>query len=186
MPQQSKVAEQLTALLHQTKRFFPEKWDPEQSGEIPIYIDNEGKWFYQGTPFEREKMVNLFAQLLRKEGTQYYLVTPVEKLRIRVEDVPFIIVDVTFIEKDEAKHVIFTTNTGDKVLLSELHPLHFASAHGSANMIPSPFPYVRIRHSLEARINRNVYYELTNHVIEHQNQWGLWSDNKFWSMECDP
>ncbi len=185
MIKKSDLSEQLkTKGLTERKQFFAtEKWNPEKSGEIAIYIDNEGEWFYQGTPFKRDKMIQLFSHLLRKEGMQYYLVTPVEKLKIRVEDVPFVITGVTFTTEKDTQYITFTTNTGDSVRLDNTHPLYFSSAHGLAHTTNSLLPYIRIRYSLEARINRNVYYELTNKVVDHQGAWGVWSDNKFWSMK---
>lgn len=173
--------EMLVKVLPDIDSFPIEQWHPKTVGDIAIYIDADGQWFYQGTPFIRKKMIRLFSRLLRKEGDHFYLVTPVEKLQVRVEDVPFVIVDVEFAGSDDQKTITFTTSIGDTCILSERCPLHVVPEHLSKNKIFKP--YVRIRHALEAKVNRNVFYQLVEKSEQYEEQYGVWSDGQFWLLE---
>lgn len=131
-------------------------WNPPYCGEIDMEIRRNGQWFYQGTPINRPALVRLFSTVLRRDDDgHYYLVTPVEKVRIRVEDAPFLAVDVERHEDGGQDYLRFTTQTGDVVIAGEAHPLRVSyGAEGE------PRPYVLVRGRLEALVSRPVYYQL--------------------------
>ncbi len=135
-----------------------EKWNPTQIGSIDICIRSDGSWLHEGGDISRKALVRLFASVLRLDPDGYCLVTPVEKLLIKVEDVPFV---VTSIEKHaqagSGQIILMKTNVEDTIALSSVHPLKIDySASGE------PRPYVLVRNGLWARLLRHVYYELIN------------------------
>jgi hypothetical protein len=127
-------------------------WNPSHCGEIDIRIRRDGQWFHEGSPIGREALVRLFSTVLRKDPDGFHLVTPVEKLRITVEDAPFLAVRVDRI----GEALRFTTNVGDTVEAGPDHPLRVETDPGTAE----PAPYVHVRAALEARLSRPVFYEL--------------------------
>jgi hypothetical protein len=127
-------------------------WNPAHCGEIDIVIRRDGTWFHEGTPIGREALVRLFSTVLRKDPDGFHLVTPVEKLKITVEDAPFIAVRV-----DRAGEALrFLTNLGDEVEAGPDNPIR-VEIHPQSG---EPAPYVHVRGGLEARIARAVFYEL--------------------------
>ena len=155
-------------------------WHPEASRDIDMCIKQDGSWHYMGSPIERIRMVRLFASILRRDGDEYFLVTPVEKCRIVVEDVPFqgVLLENQGIGEEQSLTII--TNTGDRVLVGEAHPIEFSKGQHSDN---PHLPYVLVRQGLSARLNRNVYYQLMELVSERLFNgalWhGVWSENHF-------
>ncbi|MEL0027893.1 MAG: DUF1285 domain-containing protein [Perlucidibaca sp.] len=130
-------------------------WNPPLSGDIDREIRRNGQWFYLGTPINRAPLVKLFSTVLRHdEDGGYYLVTPVEKWRLRVEDAPFLITTVERLERDGMSYLQMTTQTGDVVVAGEEHPIRLAYQGDE------PAPYVLVRDRLEALIGRNAYYQL--------------------------
>lgn len=129
-----------------------EKWHPEHCGSMDLVIRADGSWWHEGTPFARAALVRLFSRILRKDPDGYVLVTPVEKIAITVEDVPFLAVD--FDRTGEG--YVFRTNVGDQVLIDEEHPI--ALKHSPA--LGQRAPYIRVRGDLEARVDRPAYYRL--------------------------
>ena len=127
-------------------------WNPPNCGDIDIVIRRDGSWMHEGAPIQREALVRLFSTVLRKDPDGYCLVTPVEKLRIVVEDAPFVAVRVDRI----GEALRFTTNVGDQVEAGAEHPLR-VETHPSSG---EPAPYVHVRADLEARLSRPVFYEL--------------------------
>lgn len=150
----------LTAFMKQVgdQRFPPvDKWNPEFCGDIDMRIASDGTWFYMGTPIGREKMVKLFASVLRKDADgKTYLVTPVEKIGIEVEDAPFVATQVEVAQDDSGQYVCFTTNVGDRVVADKDHPIRVDVDRKTGE----PRPYILVRGRLEALIARNAYYEL--------------------------
>ena len=124
-------------------------WDPPFCGDLDMEIRADGSWFYQGTPIGRPAMVRLFATILKREGDDYFLVTPVEKVGIRVVDAPFIAVDA-----DIGDSLIFTTNVGDTVTAG---PDNAIEMRGTTD---EPRPYVHVRRGLWALIDRKTFYRL--------------------------
>ncbi|HEX8958737.1 MAG TPA: DUF1285 domain-containing protein [Solirubrobacterales bacterium] len=135
-------------------------WNPPNCGEIDIVIKRNGLWFHEGTPIGREALVRLFSTVLRKDPDGYYLVTPVEKMRITVEDAPFVAVRV-----DRAgKALKFLTNVGDEV---EAGPDN-AIRVDMDEVTGEPLPYLHVRRGLEALIARPVFYELVDMAEERE------------------
>ena len=134
-----------------------ESWNPTREGEIDILINAKGEWYHEGGYFKRQDLARMFASILRKDGEDYFLVTPAEKLKVQVEDVPFSIV----LMSEEEGVLSFITSLGDEVIMGAEHPMEFrrvASTAGSAEFIP----YVMIRNNLWAKLNQSTYYELIN------------------------
>lgn len=132
-----------------------ESWNPTRVGEIDILINAKGEWYHEGGYFQRQDLARMFASILRREGDDYYLVTPADKLRIQVEDVPFSVVLMNV--SNEGISVI--TSLGDEVKVGSEHPLEFRQ---STDLIP----YVMIRNNLWAKLNQSTYYELMDLVEE--------------------
>lgn len=134
-----------------------ERWNPEFCGDIDMEIRADGTWFYMGTPIGREKLVRLFSTVLRKdEDGRTYLVTPVEKVGIRVEDAPFLAVEMVR-SGDGAEQVLtFRTNVGDVVETGPDHPLRFIIAGENEELKP----YLHVRGRLEALVSRALMYDL--------------------------
>lgn len=129
-----------------------EKWNPDFCGDIDIQIKHDGSWFYMGTPIGRKPLVKLFSSVLKREQEKYYLVTPVEKVGIQVEDVPFV---VTQWEKQD-QLLLFTTQTNDSFFVSDTNPVKLMRDKKTDALLP----YVNIRRNLWARFHQNVYYQL--------------------------
>jgi hypothetical protein len=134
-----------------------ERWNPPFCGDIDMEIRADGTWFYMGTPIGRPALVRLFSTVLRKDDDQKtYLVTPVEKVGIRVVDAPFIAVEMSVTESEGQQVLTFRTNVGDVVEAGGEHRLRFAIADGNAELKP----YLHVRGRLEALVSRAVMYEL--------------------------
>lgn len=132
------------------------QWNPPFCGDIPMQIKANGQWFYQGTPIARLPLVKLFSSVLRRDDDEaYYLVTPVERVRITVDDAPFFAGQMERIEENGVAYLRFTTLTGDVVVADAEHPLRV-----DYDAAGEPRPYVRVRDRLDALIGRNVFYEL--------------------------
>ncbi|MGZ8363172.1 MAG: DUF1285 domain-containing protein [Caulobacteraceae bacterium] len=127
-------------------------WHPEHCGDIDIVIRKDGLWLHEGTPIGRPELVRLFSTVLRKDADGYHLVTPVEKLKITVEDAPFVAVRVD----REGEALRFVTNVGDVVEAGPDHPIRVETDADTAE----PRPYLHVRADLEALISRAVFYEL--------------------------
>lgn len=134
------------------------KWNPPYCGELDMEIRRNGQWFYMGTPIGRPALVKLFSTILRHDDDgYYYLVTPVEKVRIRVEDAPFLATQVERHEEGGVSYLRFTTQTGDVVVAGAEHPVWVSFREDL-----EPSPYVHVRDRLDALISRNVYYQLVD------------------------
>jgi hypothetical protein len=139
-------------------------WNPANCGEIDIVIKRNGLWFHEGTPIGREALVRLFSTVLRKDPDGFYLVTPVEKMKIKVEDAPFVAVRVD--EEDGA--LKFLTNVGDEVEAGPGHAIRVEADPATGE----PQPYLHVRAGLEALIARPVFYELVELAKERQTPEG--------------
>jgi len=158
-------------------------WDPPYCGELDMVIHPDGEWYYNKTPIGRKKLVRLFASVLKREGDQYYLVTPVEKIGIQVMDAAFsaVLLERHGSGRDQVLH--FTTNVGDKVVAGAAHELRFDLDDRGETLKP----YLHVRDRLEARLCRSVYYELAEsvqeHVINDIAYLGLWSHGVFFPID---
>ncbi|RWM21107.1 MAG: DUF1285 domain-containing protein [Mesorhizobium sp.] len=140
-----------------------ERWNPAFCGELDMEIREDGTWFYQGTPIGRMALVQLFSSVLRKdEDGKTYLVTPVEKVGIRVVDAPFIAVEMDVSGTGDGQVITFRTNVGDVVEAGPDHPLRFVDEDATGGLKP----YVLVRGRLEALVARPVMYELVEHGEE--------------------
>ena len=140
-----------------------ERWNPPFCGDIDMEIRRDGTWFYMGTPIGRMPLVQLFSTVLRKDQDgRTYLVTPVERVGIRVEDAPFVAVEMNANGKGMSQIITFRTNVGDVVEAGPEHPLHFVDEDETGGLKP----YILVRDRLEALINRPVMYELIEHGEE--------------------
>ncbi|QJR80903.1 DUF1285 domain-containing protein [Alteromonas pelagimontana] len=134
-----------------------EKWDPPFCGDLDMRIALDGSWHYNGTPIGRHSLVQLFASVLKKEAGSYFLVTPVEKVGLQVEDVPFIITG--WRQSDDT--LIFVTNMDDEFTVSQDNPLELRDPPAALRSSDaSPIPYVKVRRNLWGRLHQNVYYQL--------------------------
>ncbi|HEY2659117.1 MAG TPA: DUF1285 domain-containing protein [Caulobacteraceae bacterium] len=139
-------------------------WNPAHCGDIDIVIRRDGRWFHEGAPIDREALVRLFSTVLRKDPDGFHLVTPVEKMRITVEDAPFIAVRVDRV----GEALRFLTNVGDEV---EAGPDNAIRVETDP-ITGEPRPYLHVRRGLEARIARPVFYELVELAQERETTGG--------------
>lgn len=133
-----------------------ERWNPADCGDMDMRIAADGSWHYMGTPIGRPALVKLFASVLDREGEQFVLKTPVEKIGITVEDAPFLAVDMAAEEGPEGPTLVFRTNMDDVVRCGREHPLRFAPGAQAGEVTP----YLNVRRALEARLTRAVHLDL--------------------------
>ncbi|QLF70995.1 DUF1285 domain-containing protein [Peteryoungia desertarenae] len=134
-----------------------DRWEPAFCGDLDMEIRADGTWFYMGTPIGREALVRLFSTVLRKDADgKTYLVTPVEKVGIRVQDAHFVAVEMTASAQDDQQVLTFRTNVGDVVEAGPEHPLRFVF-EGEDHALK---PYLHVRGRLEALVSRAVMYDL--------------------------
>jgi hypothetical protein len=131
-------------------------WNPPFCGNIDMRIARDGTWFYQGTPIGRPALVRLFSSIIRRDGEEYFLVTPVEKVGITVDDAPFVAVDFEREGQGEDQVLTFVTNVGDRAVAGPDHPIRVLRDPNTGE----PSPYVHIRANLEALIDRKSFYRL--------------------------
>lgn len=140
-----------------------ERWNPDFCSDLDMEIKADGTWFYLGTPIGRPALVQLFSTVLRKdEDGKTYLVTPVEKVGIRVVDAPFVAVEMNVAGSGDEQVITFRTNVGDVVEAGPGHPLRFVNEEETGGLKP----YVLVRGRLEALVARPVMYELVEHGEE--------------------
>ncbi len=153
-------------------------WNPPFCGDLDIRIARDGSWFYLGSPIQRPELVKLFSSILKKEGGAYFLVTPVEKVGITVDDAPFVAVDFESEGHGADQVLTFTTQVGDTAVASADLPIRVERDPETGE----PSPYVLIRSNLEALIDRKSFYRLVERG-EHQEGWfGLWSSGTFFPV----
>lgn len=154
-------------------------WNPEYCGELDMRIGRDGTWYYLGTPIGRKRLVRLFSTILRRDGDDYFLVTPVEKVGITVDDAPFVAVDFDRTGAGREQVVRFETNVGDLAEAGPEHPIRVTRDETTGE----PSPYVLVRANLEALIDRKSFYRLVDLCVheDHEGaQWfGLWSGGVF-------
>ena len=131
-----------------------DKWQPTLCGEIDIVIKANGQWYFHGSPITRENMVKLFASVLVYEHGDYFLKTPVEKMRISVEDAPFLIAQ--WYKKDD--YMVCCDNLAREFVLSEHHPI----------TLKEQIPYLTLHHGLIAKISRSVFYQWADIAMEKE------------------
>jgi len=152
-------------------------------GDFGLSIRRDGTWFYRGSPIGRKPLVKLFASVLRRDDAGgYWLVTPAEKGRIVVEDVPFVAVEASITGAGAEQTVTLQTNLDEIVTVDRDHPLRVENDPATG----APAPYVLVRNGLEARLARSVFYELVEHGEERregeQRILGIWSAGEFFRL----
>ena len=154
-----------------------ESWNPPYCGEIDMTIKSNGDWFYNGSMIKRLSLVKLFASVLMKEAgssqPDYFLITPVEKVKITVEDAPFMLTQWRWLDAAETIMQV-STNLGDEYILNEAHPLTISE---SGDL------YVRMQRNLLAKVHRNVYYQWV--ALAHEQQVGNGKSLVFHSDGCE-
>ena len=133
-------------------------WDPPFCGDLDMRIARDGTWFYLGTPIGRKPLVRLFSSIIKREGDDYFLVTPVEKVGITVDDAPFVAVDFEAAGTGEAQVLTFTTQVDDVAVAGPDHPIRVVRDAQTGE----PSPYILIRANLEALIDRKSFYRLVD------------------------
>lgn len=174
-------AESIAASITATKtRGMPpvHLWNPPFCGDLDMRIARDGTWFYQGTPIGRPGLVKLFSSILKKEDDKFFLVTPVEKVGITVDDAPFVAVDFEVTGTGEDQVLTFVTQVDDTLVASDDLPLRFERDAETGE----PSPYVRVRANLEALIDRKSFYRLVELGTHHDDWFGVWSSGTFFPI----
>jgi uncharacterized protein len=155
-------------------------WNPPFCGDIDMRIAGDGTWFYMNSPIGRKPLYTLFSRVLRRDDDgKYYLVTPVEKCGITVDDAPFAAIRMAVEGKGVAQRIFFETNVDDQVCVGDKHPLRFADEVGTGGLKP----YVLVRANLEALVARSLFYDLVSLGIERDGWFGVWSSGTFFPMK---
>ncbi|MGX7742439.1 DUF1285 domain-containing protein [Rhodopseudomonas parapalustris] len=156
-------------------------WNPPFCGDLDMRIAADGTWFYLGTPIGRPALVRLFSTVLKREGDKHFLVTPVEKVGITVDDAPFLAVEMVKDQDDRGPLLRFRTNVDDWVACDADHRLRFeVAADGGVT------PYLHVRADLWAKVTRAVYYDLVDigeeRVVDGHSMFGIASGGAFFAM----
>ncbi len=153
-------------------------WNPEFCGDLDMRIARDGTWFYLGTPIGRPELVRLFSTILRRDGEDYFLVTPVEKVGITVDDAPFVAVDFEASGTGADQVLTFETNVGDFIQAGPDNPIRVVRDVHTGE----PSPYVLVRANLEALIDRKSFYRLVDIGSHFEGWFGLWSGGEFFQV----
>lgn len=153
-------------------------WNPPFCGDLDMRIARDGTWFYQGTPIGRPGLVKLFSSILKREDGKFFLVTPVEKVGITVDDAPFVAQDFETEGDGPAQVLTFTTHVGDIAVAGPDHPIRVERDAETGE----PSPYVLIRADLEALIDRKSFYRLVDLGVHHEDWFGVWSSGTFFGI----
>ncbi len=156
-------------------------WNPPFCGDLDMRIATDGTWFYLGTPIGRHALVKLFSTILKREDGKYFLVTPVEKVGIRVDDVPFMAVEMAEEGDGPARKLSFRTNVDDWVPCNREHGLRFEAASDGGLT-----PYLHVRSDLWAKVTRALYYDLVEmgeeRIVDGREMFGVMSNGEFFAM----
>ncbi|WP_085806760.1 DUF1285 domain-containing protein [Roseovarius albus] len=153
-------------------------WNPEFSGDMDMRIARDGTWYHEGGTINRFALARLFSTILKREGDKYYLVTPMEKVGITVDDAPFVAVGFDAEGEGPAQMLVFDTNMEDRVLAGENNPIRVERDPETGE----PSPYVMVRDGLEALIDRKTFYRLIDLGAIKGDWFGLWSDGAFFPV----
>jgi hypothetical protein len=156
-------------------------WNPPFCGDLDMRIASDGTWFYMGTPIGRPALVRLFSTILKRENGKHFLVTPVEKVGIRVDDAPFLAVEMVKDGDSRGRLLRFRTNVDDWVTCDSSHRLRFESAADGGLT-----PYLHVRADLWAKVTRALYYDLVDmgeeRVVDGRPMFGVASSGEFFAM----
>ena len=155
-------------------------WNPPFCGDINMRIGADGLWHYMNSPIGRMPLVKLFSSILRLDDDgKYYLVTPVEKCGITVDDAPFLAIRMAVEGTGKAQVIQFETQVDDEVVAGPEHPLRFADEQGTGGLKP----YVLVRSNLEALVSRSLFYDLVALGTVAGDWFGVWSSGTFFPMK---
>ena len=162
--------------------FKIKKWNPKYCGDIDMRIASDGTWFYCGSPISRKKLVKLFSSILINENNKYFLITPVEKVGIIVDDAPFIANDFEKITENNKSYLVFFTNIDETIVLSKKNPFRISIN----DKTQEPSPYIMVRKNIEAKIDRKSFYRLLDlaeySLVKDQEWLGIYSDSTFFPI----
>jgi len=157
-------------------------WNPPFCGDLDMRIATDGTWFYLKTPIGRPALVKLFASVLKREGDRYFLVTPVEKCGITVDDAPFLAVEMRVLDRPGGRVLNFRTNVDDWVACGPDHALRFEPEPDTGGLKP----YLHVRHDLWAKVTRALFYDLVElgeeREIAGERMFGVASGGEFFAM----
>jgi len=174
--------ERLAVAARSTKLPPLDSWQPSIHRDLELRISRDGTWHYLGSPIERQSLVRLLSRVLKREDDEFFLVSPTEKLRIEVEDAPFLAVELECSSHGEAQRLIFRTNVDDVIVAGKEHPLHV----DEDPVTGEPAPYIKVREGLWALVSRSVYYELAELVQPApppgEHRWGVVSEGHFFGL----
>ncbi len=157
-------------------------WDPPFCGDLDMRIAADGTWHYLGTPIGRPAMVRLFASVLKREGGSYFLVTPVEKVGIKVDDAPFLAVEMETQGAGTERALFFRTNVDDVVRCDAEHSLRFEAEAGTGGIKP----YIHVRRDLWALVTRTLFFDLValgeTRTLDGREMFGVASAGSFFAM----
>jgi uncharacterized protein len=174
----------ITGALAEAGRRLPpvELWDPPFCGNLDMRIAADGTWYYLKTPIGRPALVKLFASVLKREGDDYFLVTPVEKCGLRVEDAPFVAVELKVADRDAGRVLNFRTNVDEWIACGSEHELRFDPEPGTGGLKP----YLHVRRGLWAKVTRALFFDLValgeEQVIAGSAMFGVTSMGVFFPM----
>lgn len=154
-------------------------WQPAFCGDIDMRIAADGTWFYMNSPIGRKPLYTLFSRVLRREGNDYFLVTPVEKCGIRVDDAPFTAIRMSIAGEGKSQVLQFETNCDDIVIIDSDHPLRFSLEQGTNGLKP----YFTVRGNLEALVIRSLFYDVVAAGSVEGGWFGVWSSGVFFPMQ---
>jgi hypothetical protein len=156
-------------------------WNPPFCGDLDMRIGSDGTWFYLGTPIGRPALVRLFSTILKREDGKHFLVTPVEKVGIRVDDAPFLAVEMQKASDEKGTLLRFRTNVDDWVPCDAAHRLRFKTAADGGLT-----PYLHVRADLWAKVTRAIYYDLVDmgeeRMVDGRQMFGVASGGEFFAM----
>jgi hypothetical protein len=174
-------AEGLMASINATKtRGLPpvHLWNPPFCGDLDMRIARDGTWFYEGTPIGRPALVKMFSSILKREEGKYFLVTPVEKVGIVVDDAPFVAIDFDATGEGIDQVLKFVTLFDDFAVAGADHAIRVERDAETGE----PSPYILIRSDLEALIDRKSFYRLVDLGVHHEGWFGVWSGGQFFGI----
>lgn len=155
-------------------------WNPPFCGDIDMRIAADGLWYYMNSPIGRKPLMLLFASVLRfDDDGKYYLVTPVEKCGIRVDDAPFVAVRMRVEGQGRGQSLYFETNCDDEIVVGPEHALRVAEEAGTGGLKP----YIVVRRNLEALVSRALFYDLAALGVTEGEWFGVWSSGVFYPMQ---
>jgi len=164
------IASQLGQVIKNPGQPPLDQWHPELSGDMDLRVARDGQWIYQGEPLAREAIVRLFSTILRREQDgEFYLVTPVEKWRIEIEDTPLLAHSLTVTGEGQDQILSLTTNVGETLEVGPDHSLEVGSYPDS----DEPRPVLHLRHGVTARLVTAAFYDLADYVVEREGADGV-------------